>query len=299
MRPFSRRYARPLDDKTIVVPSLSTRLRKRLLYAIHDFNTPHYSLHGVWQDTTTPIEEATASLLKAHGEDELRGYQQGKSVVTDFSGLITTGWPPRVLDAIEIFYNEVEPQQRLPFQAQVNSILDEENYHWRLVDGQFYLMDSSFMNTHVLERVEELMKASKYMGALEEFREARNDLSSGDTKSAIHAACKSFESTLKTILTRDSGNADVLLREIRDKGFFDDLPEAVRGPFVEQLLKSLPMLRNRCGGHGQGSESVSVPAHYAELAVYLAGAFNILLMKRHSEISPPAEPVIQEDEIPF
>jgi hypothetical protein len=54
----------------------------------------------------------------------------------------------------------------------------------------------------------------------------------------------------------------------------DDIPEDDAKAICKQVLGSLPTLRNKLGGHGQGDRIVRVPRPYALLAVYLAGALN-------------------------
>jgi HEPN domain-containing protein len=129
------------------------------------------------------------------------------------------------------------------------------------------------------------MKAEGYEGALDEFNEARNDLASGDFKGAIHNACKSFESCLKTILGQQSGSASTLIRGLFDTGFYSDLPEDVGRAFGEEVLMALPFIRNRLGGHGQGQEKREFSRTYAELAVHLAGSLIHFSISRALEVT--------------
>jgi hypothetical protein len=75
---------------------------------------------------------------------------------------------------------------------------------------------------------------------------------------------------MKTILGTEAGSASTLVRKMKEEGYLDDLPESVRSSVSQGVLMSLPTLRNKLGGHGQGEEVVSVPRPYAELAVGLA-----------------------------
>src|SRR5690606_17236882 len=109
------------------------------------------------------------------------------------------------------------------------------------------------------------------------------DLISGDGKGAIHNACKSFESTLKTVLGVDEGNASKLLDRLEESGVLDEVPVAARKAISTSVLMALPTLRNRLGGHGQGSDRIEVPSHFAALAVHLAGAFNHFVITAHLE----------------
>ena len=69
---------------------------------------------------------------------------------------------------------------------------------------------------------------------------------------------------------RQDGSARELLKDFVEKGYCDDIPEAVRAGFRDQVLLSLPVIRNKLAGHGQGEQVVEVPKTYAELAVHRA-----------------------------
>ena len=127
----------------------------------------------------------------------------------------------------------------------------------------------------------------------------------GDTKGAIVNACKAFESTLKTALGREDGNARDLLQVFVDRGYCDDVPQGVRAGFRDQVLQALPFLRNKLGGHGQGSGVVEVPKAYGELAVHLAGSFMQFVINRATERKPKPEAPARggfpddADDVPF
>ena len=72
-------------------------------------------------------------------------------------------------------------------------------------------------------------------------------------------------------------------------GYFDDLPDTIKNGFAEQVLKSLPFLRNKLAGHGQGAKVVDVPLVYGELAIQLAARFHNFLISKHIERHPPQE----------
>jgi hypothetical protein len=122
---------------------------------------------------------------------------------------------------------------------------------------------------------------------------------------AINYSGHSFESVMKVLTQLEHANADRLLKELLIRGYFDDLPESVRVGFADQVLKALPFLRNKLGGHGQGATVVNIPQAYGDLAVQIAAAFHNFLISKHLERSPPTPPVPEprggdlDDEIPF
>ena len=84
-----------------------------------------------------------------------------------------------------------------------------------------------------------------------------------------------------------NANADQLIKAMLSQGYFDDLPESIRSGFAEQVMKTLPFLRNKLAGHGQGAEIVDVPVVYGELAVQLAATFHNFLISKHLQRKPP------------
>lgn len=167
------------------------------------------------------------------------------------------------------------------FQREINTALLEEKCPWLLADGRLFHIDPEFLDLAVVTSVIEYMQDGRFRGALDEFVEARAELTAGNYKGAVHNACKSVESVLKTILGKESGTASQLLRALGASDFFDDLPPGIATSIMEPVFMGLPVLRNRLGGHGQGQDVVNVTADYAELAVHLAASFNLFFVKRY------------------
>lgn len=112
---------------------------------------------------------------------------------------------------------------------------------------------------------------------------------------------------MKVLTKLEHANGDKLIKELGSQGFFDDLPESVRIGFMDQVLKALPFLRNKLGGHGQGAAVVDIPPAYGDLAIQIAAAFQNFLIAKHLERSPAPVPLPPtqnvpsslDDEIPF
>ncbi len=162
----------------------------------------------------------------------------------------------------------------------------------------------------MVQKGEDVLRERGFEGAHDEFREAREDLSDGQTKDAILKAFKSFESTLKTVLDKHNGDVSELLRLFREAGFMDDIPDAPAKALCKQVLASLATLRNELAGHGQGNTVVDVPRPYAVLAVHLAGALNQFVVDEYLrktpsiQVVPPAKTeavstAITDDDLPF
>jgi hypothetical protein len=299
---FSKRYARALGERRLSV-SLPRRLRARA-WSEMDRRNVSFSYRpdpdDQWLEHSHLLAELEGDLKREYGEDSLMCRNQGDIgwVPCDLAGFITSGKHAQVLDAIEL-YTELlgkmtSPDARKDFQAEINRIFSEQTAPWRLSDGQFFQVDTEFMAMH-LESAQEMLHARGFAGALSELREAQNDLTAGDYKGSIHNACKAYESAMKTILGMEAGSASTLVRKMKEEGYLDDLPESARSSVSQVVLMSLPTLRNKLGGHGQGEEVVSVPRPYAEFAVGLAACLTTLCVEMRtaregSKESPSALP---------
>ena len=113
----------------------------------------------------------------------------------------------------------------------------------------------------------------------------------GDVREAIYFAGHSFESVMNVLTKLENANGDRLIKELVAQGYFDDLPQTVRAGFMDQVLRALPFLRNKLGGHGQGKDVIAIPAAYGDLAIQIAAAFHNFLITKHLERTPPSEPV--------
>lgn len=58
-----------------------------------------------------------------------------------------------------------------------------------------------------------------------------------------------------------------LIKELGAQGFFDVLPEFVRGGFMDQVLKALPFLRNKLGGHGHDKGIMAISPIHGDIAI--------------------------------
>jgi hypothetical protein len=114
-------------------------------------------------------------------------------------------------------------------------------------------------------------------------------------KESIVSALKSVESTLKTILKTHTGAAKELFVQFREAGYMDDIPQHHAKAISASVLPGIAVLRNELGGHGQGSDVISVPMPYASLSVHLAAAINLFLTEQSVLATrPPAKPLAQK-----
>ena len=308
---FSKRYEDQLRNRSLKV-SLPKRLRGRIwnLLKQSEFQVGKVDETN-WHFQVSVFQDVIGDLLLAYGTDKLYALESfdqpsAKKVPVELDGFVKGAYPSQVFDVLEVFAKNSPPEIATPFYFSLNQIFDEERCHWRIINGLFFKMDNEFMEAHVLSKAQTLMKLQGFNGALEEFEEARRGLTAGDAKGAIQNAALSFESVLKTVADQVAGNASTLIRKLDGIGFWDDLPAHVRKAFEEQVMMTLPTIRNRLSGHGQGKDTVEIPLHYGELAIGLAACFNLFLINKvtaqqrvFAAPETPPEEMFCSDEIPF
>ncbi len=64
------------------------------------------------------------------------------------------------------------------------------------------------------------------------------------------------------------------------------MPPDVRNQFSQlaSLMEGIATVRNRMGGHGQGSAPVEIPDYVAAYALHLAAANIVLLVEAHKAL---------------
>lgn len=304
MEPFTLRHNKALVEKRIKV-SLSTSLRERVWQTISVYNESWQETDDRnWTSSTNHLEKTESKLKRLLGKSELSA-KTPDGLKTGMEAYFKEGYPSNVLEVVEQFYEELQDENRYVFERKINEAMLAFGCPWRLSNGTFFCVDSEFF-ADLLDGVRRQFRQHGFEGALDELREAQEALSDNRHKDAIHAASKSYESTLKAIVG-SRGTASGLIATFRD-GYLDDIPEDHAKAISSAVLKSLPTLRNELGGHGQGSSVVTVPKSYATLAVHLAAALNYFLVEQKLAKNPAESAAVAEagdadeildDDIPF
>lgn len=289
MQPFSIRHGKSLKEQRIRV-SMKERLRTRLWMTVQKYNESYFyqpDPSDNWTSRTSLVEDTEIKLKRLLGLADLKGQAIGGEEVVGIEGYFMKGYPSCALEVIEQFveemagYGESGKDNSARFQQEVNEAMVAFECPWRLSEGRFFQIDSSFFHEEIIQKSEDMLREQGFEGAHDEFREAREDLSDGQTKDVILKALKSFESTLKTILDKHNGDITELLQAFRKAGYMDDIPEPKAKAICAKVLSSIGVLRNELGGHGQGGAVINVPRPYANLALHLAGSLNQFIMDQY------------------
>ena len=287
---FSQRYIRIIEQGQLTV-ELPALVRKKIWIWLGQYDRSiriQPDPDDRWTDTSNVLSEVENELKREHGWDEIENVlpDQLKSGEEGLSCLVSDGPGHFVLDTIELTYNWIGKGEMEIFQQEINKVFDLHECQWRLCDGEFFELDRDFVGARLAATAHDALAANHFAGAADEYAKSRRELCLGEVKDSILHAGKSFESVLKVITGLDNANANKLIDEMVNQGFFDDLPSDIRPGFKHNVMTVLPFLRNKLGGHGQGADVVEVPETYGVLAIQLAATFHNFLVAKHIERSP-------------
>ena len=303
---FSERYAPAIRNGKLAV-ELSTALREKLANSIARHNhsvSVQRNPDDQWIDHSDVISELILDRNECHNlvkfPDDI---PQSTDTRQPLFELVKRGLGENVLDTIEMMFSGLSKDRRVSFERNVNLIFESESSLWRLVRGQCIKLESDFIDSGATQIALERLASGPFAGAEAEYGKALREQASGESKDAIADACKSYESTLKVLVGLDHVNADSLTKKLAELGYLDDLPESIRDGFRQNILMSLPFMRNKLAGHGQGANVVEVPSPYSTLALQIAAALQNFLITKYLESHPSAPMTTPsedwDDEIPF
>ena len=187
----------------------------------------------------------------------------------------------QVLDIIELSFmvinasirDSYDYQQRndtklTPDEAieELNARFKEHSLGYKFEEHQIFRIDSEYIHQEVVKPVLLLLHQDYLEGANDEFLSAHKKYLHGNYKDCISDCSKAFESTLKSIIQnrnwdyQESDSTKKLIEKCFQHNLFPPY-------FREHLESGIPKLRNRASGHGQGTEVVDIPQHFAEYAL--------------------------------
>lgn len=303
---FSKRCQQALKDGKIKVSiPRCVRIRIWKLFENYDERWREADETG-WHVWTSRLEHLTERIKSEHGLEQLSAYsekEEGLVVSADLKDFVLRGkYPPYLLDAIELLCENLPEDEQVYFQKEFNQIMEESNLPWRMAAGRIFPVDSQYIEEEILRKSYQLLRETKFLGALQEFEKARIDLANGDYEGAIQNANLAVESTIKYILGIKKAKPGELYRMIIDSGLIPEYFEGFLRTFEENILRSVAIIRNEQpgAGHGRGDVIQTAPYSLGELAVNLAGVLINYLVKRYFEKQPQLNNKNNdEDNLPF
>ncbi|WKB55972.1 STM4504/CBY_0614 family protein [Eleftheria terrae] len=272
-------------------------LRVQMLYIIRDATGKRYSAETV----SECFEFIHDTLCREHGLLNLvdRLSDKGKSIEVF---LLQEPKVELVLDAIELCFKlidlhlrEIDPyfsSRSLSADEAVEELnlrFKEHGVGYQYVAGGIIRMDSAYVHSEVVKPALVLLGQDGFAGANDEFRTAHDHYRHRRYKECLVECLKAFESTMKSVCKRRGWMAEPgataarLVEVCLENQLFPRYLETQMGAVRTLLTSGVPTIRNKSGGHGQGSETVKVPDYLARYCLNLTATTALLLMEADSE----------------
>lgn len=282
---FSKRYKDMLikgddvPDTSNFIGDIDYSARKRIVCVLKSFDEPKKITISRYSNETKDYDAFTLSLMELNQE---LGYDLFNLDVlscnygtSNADEQLIGGNLNYLFDVMELQYGFLTAKGKREFTKNINSVLNEYEIPWLLVDGKMIKIDAKQFECDIkrktLEKMKELSDCdSKFKPAFEELQKAIDFYNKEDYSESIMNANKSYESVMKVIIGTNDGNASALTDSIKNKL---ELPSAIKkNGFKDRILMSLPYIRNELSSHGAGSEKITISKSLANLALNLAAS---------------------------
>lgn len=171
---------------------------------------------------------------------------------------------------------------------ELNSRFLEHSIGYRFINGQIIRIDSEFIHAEAVKPAFTLLTEPIFRGAEDEFLKAHRLYREGDLKGAVTEANKAFESVMKVICDqrgrnypKDKATAATLVDTLIKGGLIPPYLDSAVGSLRTLLTSLVPTIRNKEGGHGQGSEVKEAPQHLAAYALHVTASTIVMLVEAH------------------
>ena len=205
----------------------------------------------------------------------------------------------RVLDAIELCfviaesYRDKSYTYRYPQEdtgayidecvSELNTRFKEHGKGYEVSDGRVLRIDSELLHTEAVKPAISFLNQPEYAGPRDEFFGAYEHYRHGNLKEALNDALKAFESTIKVVLELrgweydKTSPAKKLLGVLLANNFLPSYHQNHLNALSTLLESSVPTIRNKEGGHGQGSEVSEVEPEIAAYVLHTTASAIVML----------------------
>ncbi len=205
----------------------------------------------------------------------------------------------RVIDAVELTLRVIEEycgDEEFRYLSEPrmtpNEVIEEVNTRFRehgvgfqYESGKMVRVDSQIIHQEAVRPALHLLQDPQFKGANEEYLRAHEHYRHGRLGECLNDCLKSLESTLKSICdkrkwTYKTGDtAKALLKIVFDKGLVPGYLQSHFSTLRQNLESGVPTLRNKLGGHGQGTQQVVIPQHLAAYELHMTASAIVFLVE--------------------
>ena len=219
--------------------------------------------------------------------------------VTQF--FLTTDNVDDALSVIELSFGAAEAAQLnepyVKFKAtqseavkELNARFMEHGIGYQFESNKIVRIDSKFLHQETVKPALQLLEATHYAGANEEFRKAHEHYRQQRYSEAVNECLKALESTLKVICKKrkwvfsDKDSVKHLLEIVFEKGLVPGYLENKFTGLRAVLESGVPTIRNRESGHGAGEEPRHIPQYLAAYVIHLTASAIVFISRCDDEL---------------
>ena len=172
---------------------------------------------------------------------------------------------------------------------ELNTRFKEHGIGYQFESNEIVRIDSKFLHQEAVKPALQILEATHYAGANEEFRKAHGHYRHRRYSEAINECLKALESTLKVICKKrkwafsDRDPAKILLEIIFKNGLVPDYLENEFTGLRAVLESGVPTIRNRESGHGAGEEPRHIPQHLTAYVLHLTASAIVFISRCDDE----------------
>lgn len=243
------------------------------------------------------------ALCREYGVFELLGvYHETKE--ENLLNFLLKSETEEFIDAVELTFQYIEKLLKGNYQYtyyvdvklkpedavnELNERFKENGVGYTFESGEIIKVDSTYVHSEITKPTLSLVINSKFKGPNEEYLKAHDHYKNGRNKECLNEALKAFESTMK-VICKEKGwiyNQTDSAKKLIQVCFNNELiPCFTQNQFtsLQNLLESgISTIRNKLGGHGQGSLPQKVDDEMTRYALNLTGS-NIIFLIENSKI---------------
>ncbi|WP_250471898.1 STM4504/CBY_0614 family protein [Caballeronia sp. GAFFF1] len=300
---FSKRQKRARGEMpdVYVYDSLPRELRVQIVQIIEDAfgQDTFHSSHA-----TDAYEFVKRTLCREYGVFELT-----KNAASDAESVFNFFlWEENIeqaLDVIELSfkvvthistdqdYKQMTRRRVSPEDAivELNERFKEHGVGYTFESNEILRIDSQYLHAEAVKPALSVLRGSAFQGANEEFLLAHEHYRHGRHKECLVDALKALESTMKSIAkqrrwaTKPGDTAKALIAACFSNGLLPPYLESQFAALRTLLESGLPTVRNKLGGHGQGTDPLTVPAYFARYALNLTATSILFLVEANAALN--------------
>jgi hypothetical protein len=173
---------------------------------------------------------------------------------------------------------------------ELNQRFREHGVGYQYESGELVRIDSELIHTEVVKPALRFLSENEYQGANEEYRVAHEHYRHQRYKECLNECLKAFESTMKTICDKrgwgysPTDTASKLIDVCFNNGLIPSFLQSEFTSLGSSLKAGVPTVRNKMGGHGQGSTPTAVPSYLASYLLHLTATNILLLVEAEKEL---------------